>query len=194
VLAATPTAWTTGRIAIPADCDGTTIDDGTEVVAQPLGEGMLLIPARGGRRRARAGCFRISLLGRTHATFTGPGGTQRLSSRHSEIVALLALHADGIGSKELAELLYNGPGHEVSARAELHRLRGILGPALETRPYRLADTDVDLRLVRDLLARDQRAQAVRAYTGPLLPGSTVPAIEHVRRELQAQIDALSRPR
>jgi len=191
VLAATPVAWTAGRITIPADRDAATIDDGTDVVAQPLGEGMLLIPVRGGRRRERAGCFQISLLGRTHATFTGPGGKHRLTARHSEIVALLSLHPDGISCKELGELLYDEPGHEVSARAELYRLRQILGPALETRPYRLTHTDVDFQLVHDLLARGQREQAAAAYAGPLLPASTVPRLANSRHELQERIDALA---
>ena len=193
VIATAPTSWTTGRITIPADRDGTAIVNGTVLAAQPLGQGTVLAPVRGARRRPRSGCFRISLLGRTHATFTGPGSTQRLTARHSDIVALLALHPDGISCKALAQLLYDGPGHEVSARAELHRLREILGPALETRPYRLIDTDLDLRRVHDLLTRHQLEQAVRAYTGPLLPASTVPTIEHARRELQERIGALSAP-
>jgi hypothetical protein len=87
--------------------------------------------------------MRLALLGRDRARLEMDGGTRLLSTRHSEIVALLARHPDGLGSHELAELLYGEPGHEVSLRAELHRLREILGSSLATRPYRLLDVEMD---------------------------------------------------
>ena len=68
--------------------------------------------------------------------------SRRLSSRHSEIVVLLAKHPGGLDSRELAELVYGEPGHEVSLRAELHRLREVLGEELAARPYRLRDVEV----------------------------------------------------
>jgi hypothetical protein len=189
VLAATPTAWTTGRVELPENSDHTTTDDGTEVIAHALGEGTLLIPAAAKRRRPRSTCMRLSLLGRNHAQFTHPGGTRRLTARHSEIAALLALHPHGLDSRELAELLYNESGHEITVRAELHRLRNALGAALATRPYRLIDIDIDMHLVDSLLNARRTAQAIAAYTGPLLPTSTVPSIAKARDRLERQIAA-----
>ena len=189
VLAATPTAWTTGRVKLPDGSDQTATDDGTEVIAHALGEGTLLIPARAKRHRPRPACMRLSLLGRNHAEFTYPGGTRRLTARHSEIAALLALHPHGLGSRELAELLYNEPGHEITARAELHRLRDILGAALATRPYRLIDIDIDMHRVDSLLNARHAAQAIAAYTGPLLPASKVPSIANARNRLEREIVA-----
>jgi hypothetical protein len=189
VLAATPSAWTQGRITIPAEADKATTDDGTEVVAHQLGEGRLLVPARRSRRPRPAG-HRLEVLGCPQATFTGPRGTRRLSARHSEIVVLLALYPDGLQSRRLAELLYGEPGHEVSARAELHRLRDILGSALETRPYRLVETEVDLRVVMDLVAANRLQEARGRCGGPLLPNSHVAHIALARQALQDALDAV----
>ena len=41
--------------------------------------------------------------------------------RHSEIVALLSMHPDGLDARALSRLLYDEAGHEVAVRAELHR-------------------------------------------------------------------------
>jgi hypothetical protein len=191
VLAATPTPWTTGHVKLSEGSDQTSTNDGTEVTAHALGEGTLLIPAAAKRRRPRPACMRLSLLGRSHAEFTYPRGTSRLTLRHSEIAALLALHPHGLGSREIAALLYNEPGHEITARAELHRLRDILGPALATRPYRLIDIDIDLQLVDSLINTGRAAQAVAAYTGPLLPTSSLPSIATARDRLERQIAAAS---
>jgi hypothetical protein len=191
VLAATPTPWTPGRVRLSEGSGQTATDDGTEVTAHALGEGTLLIPAGAKRRRPRKACMRLSLLGRSHAEFTHPRGTCRLTVRHSEIAALLALHPHGLGSREIAALLYNEPGHEIAARAELHRLRDILGAALATRPYRLIDIEIDLRLVDSLLNSGRAAQAVAAYTGALLPTSSLPSIAAARDSLERQIAAAS---
>jgi hypothetical protein len=189
VLAATPTPWTTERVKLPENSDHTAIDDGTEVIVHPLGEGTLLIPTAAKRRKPRPACIRLSLLGRSHAEFTHPGGTRRLTARHSEIVALLALHPHGLDARELAELLYNEPGHEITARTELHRLRNILGAALATRPYRLIEVDIDMHLVDSRLSTGRVAHAIAAYAGPLLPASNVPTIANARDRLERQIAA-----
>jgi transcriptional regulator of acetoin/glycerol metabolism len=139
VLAATPAHWLSGRVALPAS---DTDPDDSGVVMHELGEGRLLLPARRSRRR-RAAAARLSLSG-ARATFRTPQAAVRLSARHSEIARALAQHPDGLDAKALSELLFGEPGHEVSVRAELHRLRDVLGPSLAARPYRLTDVDVEL--------------------------------------------------
>jgi transcriptional regulator of acetoin/glycerol metabolism len=133
VLASTPTAWAAGRVEMPSD----------GIVAEPLGEGLLLVPESPAARARRAPAMRLSMQrpGRVRIELAG-GAVRLLSARHSEIVELLAEHPDGLDSHELARLLYGEPGHEVSLRAELHRLREILGGALATRPYRLRDVEL----------------------------------------------------
>jgi hypothetical protein len=144
VLAATPAGWTSGRVAVPDEGDRVTLAEGVGAAVTPLGEGRLLTPLRTRRKRPRRLPVRLALRGRRRAELTTPLGTRTLTARHSEIAELLARHRDGLDARELSELLYGGPGHEVSVRAELHRLREILGPTLATRPYRLVDVDVDL--------------------------------------------------
>jgi hypothetical protein len=71
----------------------------------------------------------------------------------------------------------------VAVRAELHRLRDILGPGLATRPYRLIGIEVDLDALQRRLAGGRRSRALDDDPGPLLPGSAVPAIVAARERL-----------
>jgi transcriptional regulator of acetoin/glycerol metabolism len=133
VLASTPTAWAAGRVEMPS----------AGIAAEPLGEGLLLVPESVEARARRAPAMRLSATGGGRVRIELAGGAVRLlSARHSEIVELLAEHPDGLDSHELAALLYGEPGHEVSLRAEMHRLREILGSALATRPYRMTGVEV----------------------------------------------------
>ena len=99
-----------------------------------------------------------------------------LTARHGELVVLLALHPEGIDARSLAELLYGEPGHETAVRAELHRLRAIVGEALERGPTAWTVSSSDLADLRRCLDEGRLAAARELYPGPLLPGSTVPTI------------------
>ena len=67
------------------------------------------------------------------------GGTEevRLTARHAAILAALAAHPDGVSGEELVRAAYDRPVSLVTLRAEVSRLRGRLGPLIDTRPYRL---------------------------------------------------------
>lgn len=68
----------------------------------------------------------------------GPGELELpLTPRHRQLVTLLSQHPRGLSAAEVAGRLFGDPERTVSARAELSRLRRILGPALGSRPYRL---------------------------------------------------------
>jgi hypothetical protein len=158
------------RIDVPAGACDVALHDGTAAALHPLGEGTLVLPGPPGSARPRprtAG--RLELRGRERATFTTATATHRLTVRHSELAALLALHPEGLDARALSGLLYGASGHEVAVRAELHRLREILGPALATRPYRLVGIECDLD------GGDTAAE--------LLPGSDVAAIVAARERL-----------
>jgi transcriptional regulator of acetoin/glycerol metabolism len=188
-------AWATGRITIPADASEVALHDGTEAAVHPLGEGTLVLPTRPARSRPRTTPSRLELLGKDRATLTTPTATHRLTARHSEIVALLSLHPDGLDARTLSRLLYGEAGHEVAVRAELHRLRDILGPGLATRPYRLIDIDADVEMLLRRLADRGSPAALDDDPGPLLPGSTVPGIIAARERLaDAMQDGADRPR
>ena len=118
----------------------------------------------------------LTLLGRAEAWLDG----QRLllNRRQTEILALLALHPEGLSLEQLHALLYGD--HAVTAstlKAEVSHLRRALGGALASRPYRLlmpVSTDVDNVLT--LVRAGQVRAAVEAYGGDLLPGTNSPAL------------------
>ncbi len=121
---------------------------------------------------------------------SGRRGT-RLSPRHSEILVVLVDHPDGLSAEQLELEVYAGHVHSSTMRAEMTRLRGLLGPGvLESRPYRLVvETDCDWKAVAAHLAAGRLRDAVRAYRGPLLPQSQSPGIIERRDALQRQLRA-----
>lgn len=79
----------------------------------------------------------------------------------------------------------------VTLRAELSRLRRLLGPELLlSRPYRLsAPVDADFDTVARRLASGAVTAALAAYSGPLLPASQAPSVGRLRRRLEDQLRA-----
>ncbi|QFU99765.1 putative 47.3 kDa protein in thcA 5'region [Luteimicrobium xylanilyticum] len=119
-----------------------------------------------------------------------PGApAQRLSLRHAELLVLLAESPGGSTADELAVLLAPGALSDVTVRAEISRLRRVVGPLLDAgHPYRLAlPLRTDVAEVRALLASDDVVSAVDAYRGPLLPRSIAPGVERLRDELEADV-------
>ncbi|CCH80350.1 Transcriptional regulator [Nostocoides japonicum T1-X7] len=133
--------------------------------------------------------FTLETLGRREATLAHRGRRQVLSRRHSEVVALLAAHPEGLTGDELGLMLYEGGSTVSTLRAELNRLRGLLGEEiLGSRPYRLlVDVAADWHLVAASIAADDLVTAVRRYAGPLLPWSDAPGIRDLRDELHADV-------
>lgn len=127
----------------------------------------------------------LSVLGRHGAELRYGTTSSRLSLRHSELLLLLAQAEDGYSGGALAIALSDDEQAEVTIRAELSRLRSVLGPIeLRSRPYRLASQlETDVVMVREHLRHDRLRQAVAAYRGPVLPQSVAPAIETLRDEL-----------
>lgn len=123
----------------------------------------------------------LRVLGRDRAEVTLPdGATVTLSRRHSELLVLLALRPDGMTAEEVAIALHGDFGKPVSARAELSRLRRILGgDQLLAEPYRLATSPR-----ADFLA--VQGDPIN-YPGPLLPRSEVPLVVEAREALDHRI-------
>ena len=121
----------------------------------------------------------MTLLGTAEVRFDG----QRLllNRRQTEILALLALHPEGLSLDQLHALLYGDQSITFSTlKAEVSHLRSALGGQLGSRPYRLLmpiATDVDHVLT--LLRAGQVAEAVEAYGGDLLPGTNSPALSEL---------------
>jgi hypothetical protein len=134
---------------------------------------------------------RLEVLGVHTGTLRHPTGTTRLSLRHSEILLLLSQAGDGMTADEVAVQLHSRESAPVTVRAELSRLRQVLGGfRMQSRPYRLPGglaTDVDL--VRQHLRTGQPGRAVAAYQGPVLPASEAPGIVQLRNDLHGDLRA-----
>jgi len=121
----------------------------------------------------------MTLLGTAEVRLDG----QRLllNRRQTEILALLALHPEGLSLEQLHALVYGDQGVTFSTlKAEVSHLRSAVGGQLASRPYKLlmpVSTDVDHVLA--LLRRGRVADAVDAYGGDLLPGTNSPALSEL---------------
>ena len=135
---------------------------------------------------------RLDVLGRERARLTLPGGPVELSLRHSELLLLLAEAAvagEGRTAAQLAAECHSGDAAAVTVRAELSRLRRLVGADLVgSRPYRLLGRlDSDLDQVRRLLARGSIGSALERYAGAVLPGSRAPGVAAARERIGAQL-------
>lgn len=136
--------------------------------------------------RSCQGAPELTALGRDEALLLAVGRKVRLSRRHSEILVLLARHPEGLTGDELQCALYEDESvTPVTLRAELARLRRVLGPGLlESRPYRLTvPVECDVAVVERRLESGAVTSALAAYTGPLLPTSQAPTVVRLRQRL-----------
>jgi len=156
-------------------------------------------PARRPRARRAAAATptpappRLDVLGRDEAVLHADGAVTTLSARHSELLLLLSARPEGWSAEALAEAVWGERGAVGTLRPELVRLRHVLdaaAPSLSpsSRPYRLAArlvTDADE--VVHLLDTGAHRAALRAVTGPLLPGSSAPGVEGLRGDLARRL-------
>ncbi|MFE2225126.1 GAF domain-containing protein [Streptomyces kronopolitis] len=128
----------------------------------------------------------LSALGRDEALLVVDGERCRLGRRHSEIMVLLAGHPEGLTGDQLSVLLYGERERRpVTLRAELSRLRQLVGTLLHSRPYRLSrPVETDVRTVEEALAAGDPHAALAAYRGPLLPLSEAPGVQRLRGALE----------
>lgn len=133
----------------------------------------------------------VEALGRPDCQLTLGGKRLRLSPRHSEILVILVDHPDGLTGDQLATELYRDGVSQSTTRAELTRLRNLLGPdLLDSRPYRLrAELSCDWLTVRRAIETGRPGEALRAYRGPLLPLSDSPGVAARRERLERQVRA-----
>jgi transcriptional regulator of acetoin/glycerol metabolism len=120
--------------------------------------------------------LQLRLLGNAEATLDG--SRLLLNRRQTEILAILALHPDGLSLDRLHALVYGDQAVTLSTlKAEVSHLRAALGGQLASRPYRLTlpvATDIDD--VLDALRHGDASAAITSYGGDLLPGTESPAL------------------
>ena len=108
-----------------------------------------------------------------------------LTGRHADILVLLNRHPEGLSADHLAMLLDDKDLDVVTVRAEMSRLRKVVGAdVFESRPYRLlVPVSTDVAEVYDALDAGDVSGALDRYLGPVLPQSISPAIARLRTEL-----------
>ncbi|WP_375002702.1 GAF domain-containing protein [Aeromicrobium sp. CTD01-1L150] len=132
---------------------------------------------------------RLDVLGAHGATVHYGPTTTRLSLRHSEMLLLIVQAPDGLTTAELALGLSDEEQAPVTIRAELSRLRSVLGPLhLASRPYRLENAlRTDVTDVLEHVAAGRLRQAVAAYRGPVLPTSQAPGVAELRDDVHERL-------
>ncbi|GAB3217491.1 helix-turn-helix domain-containing protein [Mycolicibacterium hippocampi] len=115
--------------------------------------------------------------------------TSPLTGRHADILVLLSRHPEGLSADHLAVLLDDKDLDVVTVRAEMSRLRKVIGAEnLGSRPYRLlAPITSDVAEVFDALDGGDVEAALARYPGPLLAHSVSPAIARLRTQLSATL-------
>lgn len=140
----------------------------------------------------------LSVLGRDRALLEVGGAdgelvVTELSSRHAEILLMLATRRQGLSADALGALVYGSDASADTLRPELVRLRKVLdrvAPMLvpESRPYRLAaKLETDAEHVLSLLDRGAHRVALAAYHGPVLPDSIAPGVEQLRETVRTSL-------
>jgi hypothetical protein len=105
------------------------------------------------------------------------------------LLAEAAEAGEGRTAEQLTAECHRGDPAPVTVRAELSRLRRLLGPEfLGSRPYRvLGRLDTDLEQVRRLLVAGALGQALDRYPGAVLPSSRAPGVVAARERVAAQL-------
>lgn len=142
----------------------------------------------------------LNILGREGGQLKVGQSTIELSTRHAEILALLAWHPSGLTAQQLAQYIYGELGdvaasNVVTVRAEMVRLRKTLTPLDSnlvplSRPYRLhTPIELDAQRLLGFLDRGAHRVAFACYNGPVLTGSTAPGIGKIRDHVSSQLRA-----
>jgi len=121
----------------------------------------------------------MTLLGTAEARLDGY--RLLLNRRQTEVLALLALHPEGLSLEQLHAMVYGDQAVTFSTlKAEVSHLRQTLGGQLSSRPYRLLmPVATDVQHVLTLIRGGHVTAAVEAYGGDLLPGTNSPALSEL---------------
>jgi hypothetical protein len=190
VIATSPDGWMAKeRIELPAYGGELTLPSGVPAFAEPLDHGAFLLRRLEHAHAGRAGgVAQLRLLGDDRPCVIVDGRSIALGRRQAEILALLCLRPNGLTTEQLGQEVYGDDASNSTVRAEVSRLRKLVGLAVETDPYRLpGHVESDVGRVRTLLLRGAFQAAAELYAGPLLPQSDAPGVERERDALEGWI-------
>ena len=189
VIAARGMGELPGRLELIVNDYGETavLPDGRGAEVEPLDGGSAIVWLRR-RSRVRPPRLRLELLGQDASVRVGTGRRER-GLRSLELLAVLAMHPEGMTAEQLALALYGERGKAVTIRAQVHRVRVYLGArSVETHPYRLnIPVQADWLEVSRLVSAGQPCKALRSYRGPLLAASDAPEIVEARALLEESL-------
>ncbi len=136
---------------------------------EPLPGGFLVRPSEGETSAPLRATLDLRRPTRPRLTIHRESGTwtHSLSPRHAEILFILARYRRGRTAVELASDLFDDPTRTITVRAEVSRLRKLIGSILDHRPYRFADE------VEVVVEHGHEPSTV-------LPHSTAPALARLR--------------
>lgn len=166
------------RVAVPRGDRALTVPGLGLCLPEPVAGGWLVRP----RSPDSAVHLRLDLSGSPVIEISGNGTPWRspLTVRHAEILLLLHLSGHrGLSAAMLSTALYGDTEHLVAARAEVSRLRRLLGTVVDTRPYRLA---AGVRLRLELGGADTLGEC------PFVRNSSAPGVRDATRR-QAGVSA-----
>ncbi len=154
--------------------------DGRSWEAEGLPGGGAILSLR--RPRSAGSRRRLSLRLLGNCPCARVAGREERGLRSLELLAVVAMHPQGMTAEQLALALYGERGKTVTVRAQVHRLRERLGEdVLETHPYRLLGAvDADWLCVQRLVSEGRPGEALDSFPGPLLPASDAPAVREAR--------------
>jgi hypothetical protein len=192
VLEATTPDWVGERLPVP-QAGGAVSWMNRTFVAEPLGPGAGFLLHRSARQAAHQ--TRVEVLGRQRARVQLGSRWISLSPRHSELVVALHLRPEGMTAEQLTLAIWGERAKPINARAELSRLRRVLGGRLTGSPYRLrGEIRTDFDELRELVDQGRLAEALDRYHGPLLPRSEVPVVCEARQQLDDGLRSALRAR
>ncbi len=189
VLVSTPQGWLGSRLRLsPEGVPMAPVTTKVVVEKTRRGEGFLVTRETDQQATDRAAVLRLEALGRERAAGALGRRAFEFTPRHSEILVILSQHPEGLSEEDLASALYGAAIKAVTIRAEISRLRRLLGSVIRTRPYRLvAQVKADFLELLELLEQDPDPGAPLPHPGRLLPSSTAPAIIELRARIERSL-------
>ncbi|MFB9837247.1 GAF domain-containing protein [Actinoallomurus acaciae] len=188
VVHAAPQGWLPARLPAALEEGEIVLPTGQSMIVERLAPGgpFLLVAQEADADPALS----LEALGRDRARLRVAGMTHDLGGRHSELLTVLIANPGGLSADELRREVYGDAGKAVTLRAELTRLRSVLGHRLASEPYRLTgQVAADFLDLDAALATGAPSALLDRYPGPLLPMSAAPGVVMLRTRLHERLRA-----